>query len=181
LIWMVAPVRGLRPVRPARVLASKIPRPAIETSSPRFKYSVTPEMIASTARSASALVQPIVECTRSMRSALFAINLIRNINKCCKRSLFSTHRTILGRIFWLSIVSSALSTWVKRDGDPLEGLRVLVEMCVHDEQIPVIGTHLTDVVPQKQRNRYLRPLVLLSGPLLVFPVPRLRYRTSVSG
>lgn len=73
LIWIVAPVRGLRPVRPARVFASKMPRPAIETSSPRFKQSVIMPMIASTARSASAFVEPIVACTLSTKSILFAI------------------------------------------------------------------------------------------------------------
>ena len=42
--------------------------------SPFLRFSVMPEMIDSTARSASAFVQPIVACTRSIKSALFAID-----------------------------------------------------------------------------------------------------------
>src|SRR3989344_4499529 len=74
-IWIVAPVRGFLPVRPARVFASKMPRPAIEISSPPLSVSVIIPMIASTARSPSALVQPIVEATFSTKSILFAIGM----------------------------------------------------------------------------------------------------------
>src|SRR3989344_8233949 len=60
LIWIVSPVLGLRPVLAARVLPSKMPNPATETSSPFFRCSVIAAIIASTARSASAFVHPIV-------------------------------------------------------------------------------------------------------------------------
>src|SRR3989344_4534420 len=76
LIWIVAPVRGFLPMRPARVFASKIPRPAIETSSPRFTVSVMAAIIASTARSASALVQSMVLATFSTISTLLAIYFV---------------------------------------------------------------------------------------------------------
>src|SRR3989338_1588552 len=72
-ISIAAPVRGLRPMRPARVFASKIPKPATETSSPLLRHSVIFSITDSTARSASALVLPIVEATFSTKSILFAI------------------------------------------------------------------------------------------------------------
>src|SRR3989344_6449360 len=72
-ISIVAPVRGLRPMPPARGFASKMPRPAIETSSPFLRQAVMVSMTASTARSPSAFVQLMVAATFSTKSILFAI------------------------------------------------------------------------------------------------------------
>src|SRR3989338_1478852 len=72
-ISIAAPVRGLRPMRPARVFASKIPKPATDTSSHLLRHSVFFSITDSTARSASPLVLPLVEANFSTKSILFAI------------------------------------------------------------------------------------------------------------
>ena len=68
---MASPVRGLRAVRALRILAEKIPRPAIDTSLPSLRVSTIELIRVSTARSASALVTSSDSCTLLMRSALF--------------------------------------------------------------------------------------------------------------
>jgi hypothetical protein len=67
----VAPVRGLRAWRAARILVLKMPRPAIETSPPFLSSPTMPSIMVSTARSASALVVPRTPCTFSAISCLF--------------------------------------------------------------------------------------------------------------
>lgn len=69
--WTVSPVRGFRASRAFRILASKIPNPAIDTWSPSFIADVIESKTQSTARSASAFVVSSTSCTLLMRSALF--------------------------------------------------------------------------------------------------------------
>lgn len=59
LISRVAPVCGLRPVRAARSLTPKVPKPTRVTVSPAFKASVTEAIVASKALPASALDNPL--------------------------------------------------------------------------------------------------------------------------
>jgi len=70
-ICTAAPVRGLRPVRPARILDVNLPKPATATSSPFLSDVVTSSITLSIMRSASALVHPQDSAIRSTRSILF--------------------------------------------------------------------------------------------------------------
>src|SRR3989338_5419058 len=69
----VAHVRGLRAARAALIFVLKIPSPATETSPPRLSSPTIHSIIASTARSASALVVPKIACTFSATSCLFIV------------------------------------------------------------------------------------------------------------
>ena len=55
LILIAAPVRGLRPVRAARLLTAKVPNPTNETVSPFLSVFLTASTIDSRARVAAAL------------------------------------------------------------------------------------------------------------------------------
>lgn len=70
-----SPVRGLRAVRALRILAEKIPRPAIDTSVPSLSASTIEPITVSTARSASAFETSRFSCTLLMMSALFIMCL----------------------------------------------------------------------------------------------------------
>ena len=54
-IWISAPVCGLRPVRAARSLTEKVPKPTNATELPSFSEEVTAPVNASSARVAAAL------------------------------------------------------------------------------------------------------------------------------
>ena len=70
---MLSPVRGLRPWRAARVLAVKLPKPAMETVSPRVSASATAAKTALTTRSAAAPGMEISAATWDDSSALFML------------------------------------------------------------------------------------------------------------
>lgn len=70
-ISMLSPVLGLRPCRAARVLAVKLPKPAMETCSPRASASAMAAKTALTARFAVAPGMAVSAATRDDRSALF--------------------------------------------------------------------------------------------------------------
>ena len=74
LILMVAPVRGLRPVRAARLVTAKVPKPTIDTLPPFFKVVCTPPIMASSARVAAALEMSACWAMRSISSVLFTNN-----------------------------------------------------------------------------------------------------------
>ncbi|OHA15824.1 MAG: hypothetical protein A3A10_00715 [Candidatus Tagabacteria bacterium RIFCSPLOWO2_01_FULL_42_9] len=67
----ISPVLGLRAWRAARCLTVKMPKPAIETSSPFFKEPVIESKTMSTISSAATFVPPSFPCTDSTISALF--------------------------------------------------------------------------------------------------------------
>src|SRR5690606_30576130 len=64
-------VRGFRPVRAARALTEKEPKPIRLTASPRLSAAVTASITASSARPASALDRPALSATWSINSLLF--------------------------------------------------------------------------------------------------------------
>src|SRR5690606_9790653 len=64
-------VRGFRPVRAARALTEKEPKPTRLTVSPRLSAAVTDSSTASSARPASALDRPALSATWSINSLLF--------------------------------------------------------------------------------------------------------------
>src|SRR5690606_30869746 len=64
-------VRGFRPVRAARALTEKEPKPTRFTASPRLRAAVTASMVASSARPASALDSPALSAIWSINSLLF--------------------------------------------------------------------------------------------------------------
>jgi hypothetical protein len=71
LIWIVAPVWGLRPSRAARGLTENVPKPTRDTWSPRLRASVTLSITASSARPASDLLMSAADAIASIRSVLF--------------------------------------------------------------------------------------------------------------
>ena len=71
--WMVAPVWGLRPMRAARSLTSKVPKPGSVTLSPRCRVLVMAQSTASTDEPAAALFEPVASATASTNSLLFTI------------------------------------------------------------------------------------------------------------
>jgi hypothetical protein len=71
LIWMVSPVRGLRPVRAARAFTEKVPKPTMDTDPPFFSAPVMAPVNASRARPASALLRPESAAIASISSDLF--------------------------------------------------------------------------------------------------------------
>lgn len=83
-------------------------------------------MIASTARSASAFVEPIVVATRSTKSILFAIQIF---DYYWLKVHIRPHLTILSRILGLSIEETALSTalWNKKTGGRLPPVSLLTQ------------------------------------------------------
>ena len=70
-IFSSSPVLGLRPVRAARLRASKVPKPTNEMESPVFRVSEMISSIAPRPRSASALLQPVLVANSSTSSFLF--------------------------------------------------------------------------------------------------------------
>ena len=70
-IFNSAPVCGLRPVRAARFDTLKVPNPINVTVSPLFRALVMFSMVASSARQASALVDPVALANASLSSPLF--------------------------------------------------------------------------------------------------------------
>src|SRR5580765_2693322 len=75
LILIVAPVRGLRPVRAARLRERNVPKPTSATLSPFFNAFVITSMTASTARPASALLSSAESATAETNSPLFMLCL----------------------------------------------------------------------------------------------------------
>src|SRR5690606_30664136 len=71
-----SPVRGLRPVRAARSLATKLPKPDRATVSPVCRASVMVPSTASTARAASDFASPVRSATASINSFLFTAALL---------------------------------------------------------------------------------------------------------
>ncbi len=71
LILMGSLVRGLRPVRAARLVTAKVPNPTIDTLPPFFKVVFTPPMTASSARVAAALEMSAWRAMCSINSDLF--------------------------------------------------------------------------------------------------------------
>jgi len=69
-IFMAAPVRGLRPVRPLRLETEKVPKPVKAMESPFFKVACTSPRVASRIRDVCALLSFIFLLTLSMNSAL---------------------------------------------------------------------------------------------------------------
>ena len=75
LILIAAPVRGLRPVRAARLPTAKVPKPTRETVPPFFKVVRTAPMVASRARPAAAFDRSACLAMCSINSVLFTKNL----------------------------------------------------------------------------------------------------------
>src|SRR5690554_7188195 len=73
LISIGSPVCGLRPVRAARSLTVKIPKPTRETVSPFLRLSVTLSIMASSARLAAALGISADAAMASISSDLFTL------------------------------------------------------------------------------------------------------------
>lgn len=73
LIWMVAPVCGLRPVRAARALTWNVPNPTNDTVSPFLRAPVTADNVASNAFPASAFERPASDAIASINSDLFTL------------------------------------------------------------------------------------------------------------
>jgi hypothetical protein len=71
LIFRAAPVRGLRPVRAARLLTLNVPKPTKETVSPFFNVFRTASVKAANARVAAALEMSDLLAMCSISSALF--------------------------------------------------------------------------------------------------------------
>ena len=71
LILMAAPVRGLRPVRAARLVTAKVPKPTRATVPPFFNVVRTAPMVASKARPAAALEMSACLAMCSINSVLF--------------------------------------------------------------------------------------------------------------
>jgi len=70
-IWMLSPVRGLRPVVAARLVTLKVPKPTRRTSSPPFKAPAIASKTLSTALAESDLDKPVLLATAAIRSFLF--------------------------------------------------------------------------------------------------------------
>jgi len=77
LILIAAPVRGLRPVRAARLPTAKVPKPTKDTVPPFFKVVRTAPMVASNARPAAALDRSACFAMCSISSVLFTRNLLK--------------------------------------------------------------------------------------------------------
>jgi len=73
LILISSLVRGLRPVRAARLLTMKVPNPTSVTELPRFKLPRMPATIASRARPAAALEMSACLAMWSINSVLFTL------------------------------------------------------------------------------------------------------------
>ena len=73
LIFMVAPVCGLRPLRAARAVTEKVPKPTKVTVSPFFKVDTTAPVNASSASFACFFVMPESLAICSINSALFIL------------------------------------------------------------------------------------------------------------
>ena len=66
-----APVWGLRPIRAARALGEKVPKPKIATLLPALVSAMTDSVTAATAASACFLSSPVLLATASTSSVLF--------------------------------------------------------------------------------------------------------------
>ena len=107
-----SPVLGLRAVRAARVFTEKIPRPAIDTSSPFLSVLVIPLMRLSMTSSACTLVPPTMPCTSSTSAALFIVivcdpkgvfwNMSDNLVRACKQGALRYYHYI-ARVFGCKI------------------------------------------------------------------------------
>lgn len=71
LILISAPVRGLRPLRAARLVTAKVPKPIRETVPPFFRVVRTAPIVASSARAAAALEMSAFLAMCSINSVLF--------------------------------------------------------------------------------------------------------------
>ena len=76
LILIAAPVRGLRPVRAARLPTANVPKPTRETVPPFFRVVRTAPIVASNARPAAALDRSACLAMCSISSVLFTKNLL---------------------------------------------------------------------------------------------------------
>src|SRR3546814_9676396 len=89
-ILIGSPVCGLRPLRAARLLTLKVPKPTIVKPPSFFIALPIASNTASTASPAAALVQPAVSRTISIRSALFIdrkstrLNPVTNAHLLCR-------------------------------------------------------------------------------------------------
>ncbi len=72
---IAVPVRGLRPVRAARVPTVKVPKPTSETVPPFLSVFLTASIVASKARAAAALGMSALFAMCSINSVLFTRNL----------------------------------------------------------------------------------------------------------
>jgi len=73
LIWIGAPVCGLRPVRAARSFTENVPKPTNATDSPLVKVSVIAAIVASNARPAAAFGMSADAAIASINSDLFTV------------------------------------------------------------------------------------------------------------
>ena len=71
---MLCPVAGLRPWRAGRLRLAKVPKPAMETYSPRASASAMVANTAATALSAVALVTEVRVATLDASSVLFMVS-----------------------------------------------------------------------------------------------------------
>ena len=72
---IAVPVRGLRPVRAARVPTVKVPKPTSETVPPFLSVFLTASIVASKARAAAAFGMSALFAMCSINSVLFTRNL----------------------------------------------------------------------------------------------------------
>src|SRR5690554_8208653 len=85
LISIGSPVCGLRPVRAARSLTAKVPKPTRTTESPAFRAPVMDSMTASRARPAAALGRSADEALASISSDLFTLSPLISLNELVSR------------------------------------------------------------------------------------------------
>src|SRR5271170_3315016 len=78
-ILMVAPVCGLRPLRAFLCETEEVPKPINATRSPFFRADVMLSTVVSIAVAACALLMPLPDAIRSMRSALFIVSPGRSL------------------------------------------------------------------------------------------------------
>ena len=90
LIVMVAPVRGLRPERAARLPTAKVPKPTSDTVPPLRSVVLTAPMVASSARVAAALEMSALLAMCSISSVLLTkLSLSQEDSRIRKATLVS--------------------------------------------------------------------------------------------
>ena len=94
LILIVAPVRGLRPVRAARLPTANVPKPTSETVPPYIRVFLTASIVDSRARAAAALEISALVAMCSISSVLFT----------------------KGPSYRNGLVGMSLGTWIRPDG-----------------------------------------------------------------
>src|SRR5438067_5984390 len=86
LILIAAPVRGLRPLRAARLPTAKVPNPTSDTAPPFLSVVFTAPIIDSSARVAAALEISACLAMCSISSVLFTGPLVEKIVEGCVSS-----------------------------------------------------------------------------------------------